>query len=168
MTGITLYESVNQVREILDQVDPETGELPAEYGDIMALVKGKAAAVAAYYVQQEVSAQAAEEHAKKILARTARMRKQAEWLKTYLGQNMKAAGIKSIAGEAGLQVRLHLERDKAIEIFDERQIPEEYRSDPPPPKPLPFSKTKIKAAIDSGLEVPGALLVKRDRVEIKA
>lgn len=46
----------------------------------------------------------------------------------------------------------------SVDVFDERQIPAEYMTDPKPPEPKP-NKTLIKKAIQDGFEVPGAKLV---------
>lgn len=46
----------------------------------------------------------------------------------------------------------------SVDVFDERQIPAEYMTDPKPPEPKP-NKTLIKKAIQDGFEVSGAKLV---------
>lgn len=54
----------------------------------------------------------------------------------------------------------------AVEIFDEKQIPVSFlrQVELPPPSP---DKTAIKAAIKSGIEVPGAKMITNTRIEIK-
>lgn len=54
----------------------------------------------------------------------------------------------------------------AVEIFDERQIPADYMTDPKPPEPKP-DKRLIKQAIQDGNEVPGAKLVQGVSLRIK-
>lgn len=46
----------------------------------------------------------------------------------------------------------------SVDVFDERQIPADYMTDPKPPEPKP-NKTLIKKAIQDGFDVPGAKLV---------
>lgn len=46
----------------------------------------------------------------------------------------------------------------SVDVFDERQIPADYMTEPKPPEPKP-NKTLIKKAIQDGFDVPGAKLV---------
>lgn len=163
--NITLYQAADELREILDQVDPDTGELPEGYESALGLVKNKAAKVGAYLLQTQAEADMVEAHAKALLDRVATQRKRHEWLKGYLMTNMLDAGITEISVENGAKIKLYPHRDEAVEVFDERQVPSEYFADP---KPAPISKGKIKSAIKNGVDVPGALLVKRHRLEVKS
>lgn len=164
---ITLYRAAETYREILDQIDPETGEIPEgfleEFDNAKGLVKNKGTSVAAYILQQEAEMALVSNHARELMSRVVAQTKRNEWLRQYLRDNMLATGINQIEGE-GFLIKLYRERDEAIEIFDSRQVPPEFDAEPKPPEP---SKTKIKAAIKAGNEVPGAKLVKRDRLEIK-
>jgi hypothetical protein len=58
------------------------------------------------------------------------------------------------------------ERDESIEVFDESMVPAVYMNVPEPPAPKP-DKAAIRRAIKAGQDVPGARIVKRDRLEIK-
>lgn len=162
--NITLYQAADELRHVLDQVDPETGELPEGFESALGLVKHKGGKVGAYILQAEAEAEMIEAHAKTLLDRVATQRRRNQWLRDYLLRNMLETGITEIAVENGARIRLYPERDEAVEVFDERQVPAEYLADPKPPA---ISKTKIKAAIKNGVEVPGAMLVKRPRLEIK-
>ena len=51
-------------------------------------------------------------------------------------------------------------------VFDAAQVPVNYMTDPKPPEPAP-DKALIKKALKDGFDVPGARIVKRDRLEIK-
>jgi hypothetical protein len=161
---LTLFQSSEELRRVLDQVDPDTGELPEGYESARGLVANKASKVGAYILQSEAEAAMIEAHAKMLLDRVKTQKRRVEWLRAYLLENMLETGILEVAVESGSSIRLYPYRDPAVEIFDERQIPAEYMADPVPPKP---SKAKILDAIKSGVEVPGALLVKRHRLTIK-
>lgn len=54
----------------------------------------------------------------------------------------------------------------SVDVFDERQIPADYMTDPKPPEPKP-NKTLIKKAIQDGHDVPGAKLVQGVSLRIK-
>ncbi len=162
--NITLWAAADELREVLDQVNPETGEFPPEFESALGLFKNKGSQVGAYILQTEAEMEMIEQHAKALLERVATQKKRHEWIRNYLIANMMETGITEISVEDGAKIKLYPYRDEAVEVFDERQVPAEYLSDPKPP---PVSKTKVKVAIKSGVEVPGALLVCRHRLTIK-
>lgn len=164
---ITLYKAAETVRHILEQIDPETGEVPEEFEQARALVASKAQAVAAFILSNEAEADMVETHAKELLARVKTARKRSEWLKQYIQSHMVACGITEIKSEDGtFKASLAVGRDESVEVFDSAMLPNDYWTDPKPPEPAP-DKTLIKKAIKDGFEVPGARLVKKDRLTIK-
>ena len=162
---ISLYRAADELRHVLDQIDPETGEIPEGYESALGLVKNKGAKVGSYILQTEAEMQMIANHARALMDRVAAQTKRNEWLRNYLMMNMLETGITEIAVENGAKIKLYPHRDEAVEIFDEQQIPAEFFA---PPKPPMVSKSALKAAMKSGVEVPGALLVKSHRIEIKA
>lgn len=164
--NITLHQATEQVRELLDQIDPETGELPEGYEDARALVVSKSIAVTAYILEADRAIASAKDYIKEMTARLKAAEKRQEWLRRYLQEHMATTGITEIADERGIfKASLATGRDEAIEIFDEGQLPPDYlREIPAKHEP---DKALIKKAIKDGFEVPGARLVKRDRLTIK-
>ena len=166
MSGITLHSAVETVRELLDQMDPDTGELPAEYEQARALVATKATAVAAYILQTEREVDMALAYVKELQQRISSQQRRADWLKTYLLDHMKAAGISKITDERGVfSAKLEVGRDKSVEVFEPETVPLEYQ------RAIPATwtpdKRLIRDAIDAGTDVPGARVVARDRLTIK-
>src|SRR5690606_32954751 len=88
----------------------------------------------------------------------------AKALRKYILDNMLACDINSI--DAPLFSIKVAKNPPAVEIFDERQIPADYMSDPPPPAPVPDKKL-IAQAIKDGHEVPGAKLAQGFRLAVK-
>lgn len=166
MTNITLHAATEQVRELLDQIDPETGELPEGYEDARALVEKKAVAVTAYILETDRAVESAEAYIKELTTRVKSAKKRKEWLQRYLSEHMAALGITEIADERGVfKATLALGRDESVEVFDEAQLPFNYlREIPVKHEP---DKALIKKAIKDGFEVPGARLVKKDRLTIR-
>lgn len=163
--NITLHAATDQVRALLDEVDAETGELPEGYEQARAIVATKAAAVTAYVLETEKQSALLKSYAKEVADRAKVADKRVAWLKSYLAQHMAACGITEIKDERGIfKATLSVGRDEAIEVFDEGQLPKDYLSEVPA-KYEP-DKTLIKKAIKDGFEVPGAKLVKRDRLTI--
>lgn len=165
MTNLTLYALTDALVETLDQID-ENGELPPEYGDIRELVANKAVSVAAYIANRELQIESMRERLKEIGKHVAAAEKRTDRLREYLAFHMARAGITEINGpDPLLHVKLQPGRDEAVEIFDEKQIPASFLNVPEPPAPKP-DKAAIKRAIKAGQDVPGAKLVKRDRLVI--
>ncbi|MGE5452213.1 MAG: siphovirus Gp157 family protein [Acidobacteriota bacterium] len=164
--NITLHKATEQVRELLDQIDPETGELPEGFEDARAVVINKSVSVAAYILETELSIESAKGYVKQLQATIKTEEKRQEWLRRYLQEHMAAAGITEIKDERGVfKASLSVGRDESVEVFDEAQLPIDYMREIPA-KTEP-DKTLIKKAIKDGFEVPGARLVKKDRLTIK-
>ena len=164
--NITLHSASEELRALLDQVDTETGELPAGLESARELVVQKAVATVAYLVESTVQTDAVEAYAKDLLAKVKSQRKRADWLRRYLAEHMKATGITSIADDRHIfSATLAIARDKSVEIFDSEQIPEEFLRKVP--ATLEPDKRAIADALGAGLDVPGARLVVKDRLTIK-
>ena len=164
--NITLHSAAEQVRVLLDQIDPESGELPEGFEQARAIVATKAQAVAAYMLESDKQADMVEAYAKELTERVKTQRKRVQWLKQYLASHMAACGITEIKDERGIfAAKLEVGRDEAIEVFDAAQIPADYMREIPA-KQEP-DKVLMKRAMKDGFEIPGARLVKRDRLTVK-
>ena len=162
---VTLYQAAETVRHLLEQIDPETGELPEGFEQSRAIVATKAQAVAAFILSNEAEADMVETHAKDLMSRVKTARKRSEWLKEYMRSHMSACGITEIKSDDGtFKAKFESGRDESIEIFDEKQLPFNYIVEKVTQTP---DKTLIKKAIKDGFDVPGARLVKKDRLTIK-
>jgi hypothetical protein len=165
---ITLYQAAAEVQDLMAQMDPETGELPEEFGSALQLAKDRAGAVAAALVNNRVHREAIKNHALAILEQVKKEEaKEARW-EAYLLAGMQSIGATKITDPSGVTlVQRWPDRDTVVQILDDKQIPAEYMREyaPPPPKP---NKVAIAQAIKDGLEVPGAKLVKRDRIKVGA
>jgi len=103
-------------------------------------------------------------HEEAVVARRKALEKRIASLKQYVLDGMLLAGATEIKSPE-LVIRV-TPNPTGVTIEDERQVPEEYWVAPPPP-PKAISKSAIKAAIESGVEVPGAKLTRGMRLVIK-
>lgn len=164
--AIKLYEAADAVRELLEQIDADSGELPEGFDQARAIVATKAQAVAAFIIENDMQATAVEQHAKALMQRVRAARKRSEWLRGYLATHMAACGITALKSDDGLlSVKLEPGRDEAVEVFDEAMLPADYMREVP--ATFEVDKALIKRAIRDGHEVPGARIVKRDRLVIR-
>ena len=105
-------------------------------------------------------------HAKHLMDKARIAHKKSDWLRQYLLAHMSSCGISEIRSDDGtFRVSLQIERDESVLIFDEAQLPADYMKE----TPATFTPDKklITKSIKDGFEVPGAKLVKKDRLTIK-
>lgn len=160
-----LYELAQEFRAIAQQL--EQSDIPEEV--IRDTLDGcamefddKVVAVASYIKNLDAVAKAIKESEKAQAERRKAIENRVESLKTYLLTNMTA--VNRLKVECALfKVAV---RDNPVSVLIEGDLPEDYMMLPPPPAPVP-DKVAIKMALEAGKEVPGAKLVRGQRVEIK-
>lgn len=164
MTNITLFDAAQQVREAINQVDPDTGEIVESYASSRALFEQKAIGCVAYAKEEAGTIAAAKAMLKEMVDKIASREKRLERFEAYMADCMRATGITEVKHETGLWgAKLYLDRDESVELDDDADFPPELCNDPKPPAP---SKSKIKAALKAGEPVAGARLVRKDRLTI--
>lgn len=164
MTALTLFDLAQQVRESVNQIDPDTGEIIENYAESRELFQNKAVACVAYAKEEAATLESAKAMVKDMLAKIDAREKRLERFKSYLADCMKATGITEVKHDLGLfGAKLYEGRDESVELDEGAAFPPELCNDPKPPAP---SKTKIKAAIKAGEAVAGARIVRKDRLTI--
>lgn len=162
--NITLFDAAQAVREAVNQVDQDTGEICEAYAASRELFQSKAVACVAYAVEENHSLDAARAMLKSMQARLEARANSLTRFEAYLADCMKSTGVLEVKHEHGLfAAKLYPARDESVELDEGAQFPPELCSNPKPPAP---SKTKIKAAIKAGEAVAGARLVRKDRLTI--
>lgn len=165
MQNITLYSAAETVRNLLEQIDSETGELPEGFERARAIVATKSQAVAAFILSNEAEADFVAAHAKNLIAKVKTARKRSEWLREYLKSHMTACGITEIKSDDGtFKALLAIGRDESVDVFDESQLHFDFMVEKITRTP---DKTLIKRALKDGYDVPGARIVRADRLTIK-
>ncbi|MCX8017689.1 MAG: siphovirus Gp157 family protein [Rhodocyclaceae bacterium] len=162
-----LYELAAEYRQALQTLSEL--DLPEEVvRDTLEGLQGdlqvKATNVAAFVRNLEATAQAIKQAEEQMAARRKAIEARAERIRQYLLENLKACGIQRI--ESPWFVIALRDNPPSVEVFDEAQLPPEFLVAPPPPDPRP-DKRAILAALKAGREVPGARIVRGQRVEIK-
>ena len=170
MKPLSLYELSSNVEQMLNNdelYDPETGELMPGLVEALSDTREKAVSVAAFILNRDAEIAAIEEHINKVEARKKHLVSRQERLREYLAVSMKRTGITELtANDSTFSAKLYIERDASVEIYDERQIPADFWKAPKPPEPKP-SKAEIMKALKADVDVPGAKIVKKDRLELK-
>jgi hypothetical protein len=162
----SLSSLVHVYRDLLDSVDAETGELPAELSGAELAVQSKAIAVAAYIQQQEAEAEMVLAHAKRLTDRARSAQARARWLKGYLAKAMVDAGVQElVAADLSVQVRVWPDRDESVDIAPTAVLPPELMRTKIVQEP---DKVLIRQAILNGQPLPEGVRLKRShRLQIK-
>jgi hypothetical protein len=112
----------------------------------------------------EATAAQIEEAAKAMNDRAKAMKNRAGRIRQYLLDGLTLAQRDKI-DTPYFRIKIAL-NPPSVQIADESLIPDAYKTEPEPPKPMP-DKALIKKAILDGFEVPGCSLVRGRRLDIK-
>lgn len=137
---------------IADTLEAETDMVPKvqSYGFVIRNMEAMETAVKAEAERLDMRA--------RILA------KRREALKQRLLDAMVYAGVHKVEHP---QFTVSVQKNPpSVDVFDERQIPKDYMTDPKPPEPKP-NKTLIKKALQDGFDVPGAKLAQGFRLAVR-
>lgn len=164
--NISLYSAANELAPLLDQID-EDGVISDELAAALAQFEGKGVAVTAYILNCEAAAKMIHDAAAAMAKRAAPIENRAKRLREYLADGMKRTGITEITCPE-FSAKLQIERDASVDVFDVAQLPADYMRYPEPKPPVAApDKALIKKALDDGFDVPGARIVKKDRLVIR-
>lgn len=164
-----LYDLAAEFAAVANQLEADDAppEVIADTLEGLAMpFEQKARNLAAYITNIEADAEAYEAHAKRLAAQAKAIRSKIDGMKGYLRLCMALGKIDAIKGDGGYPtIKLQRGRDSSVQIDDESAIPPLYlRLIPAHAEP---DKTLIKQAIGQGVDVPGARVIKKDRLEIK-
>lgn len=99
-----------------------------------------------------------------MAARRKAVEKRAEHLREYTKTCMEVAGVSKIdCPHFALSIK---KNPAAVDIFEPGLVPVEFMRQPEPPPAAP-DKAAIKAALQAGRNVPGAMLTQGTRLDIK-
>lgn len=165
--NLTLYEMAAEFRQTAElladmDLDPQTITDTLEAAAFP--IEQKCAQVAAFIRNMEATAEQIKQAEKQMAERRKAMETRAEHIRGYLLHNMQACGMTKI--EHPLFKIAIKQNPESVVIEDERQIPVDYMRLPEPPPPVP-DKALMKQAMKDGYTIPGANLVRTQRVEIK-
>lgn len=161
-----LYEINAALEELLNQVDPETGELVCDMDALEALSierEEKLEGLALYCKNLTAEAEAIRNEEKALAERRRSLENKAERAKGFLAEQL--SGEKFSTPKVAVSYRT----SKAVEITDEESFwayafkhPGFIRQKQPE-----ADKTAIGAALKNGQEIPGAELIEKLNMSIK-
>lgn len=163
MTALTLYQCAADVQAALDYYFDSETEREDTLEAVIGQFEVKAQSVIGYIKNQETTEEMLEEHIRQMTEKLKVIKARNQSLKDYLERNMLAAGIKEIKADDGT-FKASFRKSKAVDVFDEAQIPAEFMRERVTVVP---DKTAIRKAIESGQEVAGAKIEERQNLQIK-
>lgn len=161
-----LYELTTQHRELsrlaeVEELDEQT--VLDTLAGIETDITIKAQSVAAVSLNIDAWATAAEDAAKRIAERAARMRRRAASLRDYLRTNMQAAGMTRIDSP---EFTVAIKKNPAsVQIAPGIILPARFMVQPDPPPPRPDKKA-LAEALKAGEQIEGCELVQTERLVI--
>lgn len=170
MQELRLFEISTQYRQLAERLadmdmDATTVADTLEASGLTDALPDKAQGVEMVARAAEMHCPAIDAEIARLQALKARRQKVAQGLRDYLKWNMENAGVERV--ECPLFTLTLKKNPPAVEVLDDKQIPAGFWVTPEPkPVEARIDKTAIKAAIKSGLEVPGARLTQHTRLEV--
>ena len=167
MNGLSLYAIATEHRAMVERLMDTQDDARAIADTIEAEsypLEIKAQNVAYAIKNLDATAAAIKQAEAEMAARRKAAEKRAEHLREYAKTCMEVAGVSKIECP---HFALTIKRNPAaVDIFEPSLIPVEFMKQPEPPPATP-DKVSIKAALQAGQDVPGALLAQGTRLEIR-
>lgn len=162
--SVSLYKATH-LAQLQSHIDPETGEVDIESFDAANIaLADKQLACAAWCKSQKYELAAMKSAIDDAQAQYKKRVSALESFSEYLKGMMEQAGVTEIKSQDGMFKASIKKCPPSVELDEGAVFDDCYLS---PPKPRDASKTLIKAAIDAGIEVIGARVIQRHRLEIK-
>lgn len=167
MTSLTLFQIASEYRNVTDvlqdmDVDEQTlkDTLEGESWDLTLKAQNYGFVIR----NMEATAAAIKDAEKQMAERRKRLEARTAYLVERLKTGMEIAGVTELScPHFAIKVK---KNPAAVDIFEPSLIPEKFMRQPEPPPAAP-DKAAIKAALQAGQDVPGALLANGTRLEIK-
>jgi Siphovirus Gp157 len=163
--SISLYKA-NELARLESHIDQDTGEIDVDaFYQSGITLRDKQIATIAYLKNSNAEQLMLDKAIEDLTSRKKALQKSVNKSKSMLAKSMRDHEITSIkANDGTFEAKLCLDRDEAVVIQDGVTFPPELCNAPKPPEP---SKTLIKAAINAGQAVAGAVIVRNDRLTIR-
>lgn len=161
---MTLYE-INQA--ILDTIDPETGEIVdvEKLSELQMEREQKLEGVALWVKNLNAEAEAYKAEKEAFAEREKAAKNKAESLKKWLAYALNGEKMST------QKVAISFRKSESVEIEDEERVityaQKNGRDDLLSYKAPTVNKSAIKAVIKTGKEIPGAVLVEKQNIQIK-
>ena len=157
---MNLYEINAELQNILNSVDPETGEITDEQlaalSEITLARDEKIDNIACYIKSLKAEAEALKAEKQALAERQSQKERHAERWRDWLAMIMNGEKFESPRS------KISWRKSTSVNVFDDREVPEEYWK-----IKREVSKSDISAALKAGTHVPGAVLEEKMNMQVK-
>ena len=167
----SIYQISEQLMNIYDElesgvgIDEETGEIDQEILNALVITKNELQTKAidyAYVIKTfDDNITIYDKEIKRLTERKKQFQKIQDRLKEIVKNAMVDFGMTEIKGKT---LKLSLRKSEAVEVLDLNELDEKFKRTKITIEP---DKVAIKNAIDNGEEINGAVLVKKDNLQIR-
>lgn len=164
---MNLYKIATEYQNVLANIcDTETGEINelalTNLNQLSEDIKSKGIALSSYIQNLDAERNAIAEAKKSMAEREGRLARKIDYLRDYLKDNMEKCDVTEIeCPYFSLRIK---KNPVSVDDFDPDQIPDQYKT---VKQVVSVNKTKLKEDLLAGIEVAGARLVQKTRLEIK-
>lgn len=162
---MTLYEINQALRNALETIDPETGEIMADLDELNIQRAEKIEGIALTIKEDLALAEAIKAEADSLLKRATAIKNRAEWKKRYLGNALTSENGREKYASA--RVAIGWRKSQKVQIEDEIAFCEAHPN---------YSITKVEQKPDrkliakdlkEGVGISGAVLVETESIQIR-
>lgn len=162
---MNLYELSARYQQLLDQ-DEYTADDLQELADLGYTLEDEFIERAKYIRNMEAECKAILDAAHEMHCRASALDQKAFIQREKLLQRMQECQIERVSKSPLFELRVK-QNPVSVDDFEPHLIPSEYRYFTEPKVIEKIDKTAIKQAIESGVDVPGARLIRKMKLEIK-
>lgn len=161
-----LYEISNELNSVLDGAG-EDGELTQSEIDYLDSLQqdfeGKAVSLASFIKNLEAEEKAIADAIEDMKSRKSKLTNKVKSLSDYLQYNLQKLSINEIKSSPFFKIKLR-QCPVSVDVFDEDSIPSEFWKEK---ITMTIDKMKLKDVLNEGIEVTGATLQRKIKLEIK-
>ena len=155
MQNLSLYDIVGAFPKLIDQEEMSEEDKKEEEKELIELLQRKSQNLIGYTRNIELTIEAMKSEEKRISEQRKAMENKLEKFKEYVKECMEQNGFTKI--ETTLGTLSIAKNPISVEIYDEKQIPDEYKTKVVTVK---VDKTAIKKALkETGEIIPGAKII---------
>lgn len=162
---MTLYEINEALRNALQTIDPETGEITADLDELEIQRSEKIEGIALSIKEDTALAEAIEKEAKTMMERAKVVRNRADWKKRYLTNAMTHED--GMEKYTSARVSIGWRKTKKVEIPNEEMFCAMNPSYCVTKTEVRPDRTLIRKSIEDGCVFDGAVLVENNAIQIK-
>ena len=159
---LTLYQISERFLELFNRDDLTEEEMKEQGNELAFMLQNKAESIVGYNFTLESNKNALKQEIDRLTALYKSIEKQQDKFNEYVKVNMEKLNLSEINTPIG---KIKIKKNPvSVDIFDESYIDKKYIEEK---VTTSISKTKIKEDLQAGIEVKGARLIQKTKVDYK-